>query len=253
MTASSFVASLVFALSFLSFLKRTFSVPARSSKNTSTALATTNGSSTNANGGGDGIATRWSPTAAVAAPRVTAVAYCHRSALERRRATPVEHPSLLGLMHRPSRASPPTDATSRAHHAPAGSPGSRPRRRTSSLALAPPAAAAADASASDISHAVTVTLRHVVTPSRRAAASAAPVALLSMHSRDAAAPLPVNATPFVSKNAWSVPSSPTPPCTERKTTAFSFLTSDANARREDARDSVDASSFSTSSSASNAS
>ena len=247
MTASSFVASLVSALSFL---KRTFSVPARSSKNTSTALATTNGSSTNANGGGDGIATRWSPTATVAAPRVTAVAYCHRSALERRRATPVEHPSLLGLMHRPSRASPPTDATSRAHHAPAGS---RPCRRMSSVALAPPAAAAADASASDISHAVTVTLRHVVTPSRRAAASAAPVALLSMHSRDAAAPLPVNATPFVSKNAWSVPSSPTPPCTDRKTTAFSFLTSDANARREDARDSVDASSFSTSSSASNAS
>ena len=48
----SFVSSFV-----SSCLKRTLSVPARASKNTSTALATTNGSTSNANGGGDGIAT----------------------------------------------------------------------------------------------------------------------------------------------------------------------------------------------------
>jgi hypothetical protein len=57
-----------------------------------------------------------------------------------------------------------------------------------------------------------------------------------MHSRDAVAPLPVNAMPREAKKAWSVPSSPTPPCTATKTTAFSASARAANARSEKPRD-----------------
>mmetsp|Transcript_2246 Transcript_2246/g.8932 ORF Transcript_2246/g.8932 Transcript_2246/m.8932 type:complete len:341 (-) Transcript_2246:1294-2316(-) len=124
-----------------------------------------------------------------------------RSRAPVRRATPVEHPSPDGLMHKAVAWSAPADGHSSAR---------RPLHHPSAPSTLSPARSAC----------ARVALSAVDTrPAKAARVMHSPVATLSMQSIDASGPGPVCATPMASHARCRRPSSPGPPCTAMKTTA----------------------------------
>mmetsp|Transcript_26763 Transcript_26763/g.87805 ORF Transcript_26763/g.87805 Transcript_26763/m.87805 type:complete len:289 (-) Transcript_26763:1196-2062(-) len=186
-------------------LARTTRTSPVSMKGSSMKSAGLDGSST----GGCGVERRFGGSRGCR--RTTAEAKRLRSRAHASFATPVLHPSETGLMHS---ASPPSSVHILAHSA------------SSSLPLLPPSSSSSSPSSSPSLRAAIASVAGVSlsfgaerTPSGARCASASPVANLSMHTREAAAPGPVKATPAPSSAACSRPSSPQPPCTHTKTTA----------------------------------
>mmetsp|Transcript_27556 Transcript_27556/g.67751 ORF Transcript_27556/g.67751 Transcript_27556/m.67751 type:complete len:225 (-) Transcript_27556:1729-2403(-) len=145
-----------------------------------------------------------SPGFSLALPFAIAVAYANKSAGPNRRATPVEHPSAFGLMHNPDGAGPTAAMSS---------------SQATSAAVAPPPPGGGAFEMATRRADGTTRLRAENTPEDAREARTAPVAALSMQSREASAPDPVNATPAAVRNACIAPFSPHPPCMAMNTTA----------------------------------